>query len=72
MESTTYDVPGFDSVPHMDAVATQEESKTLLFLLNRDLSKTHEIEIVWKDQPSSRVMVAQVLTGSDFESGEWF
>jgi hypothetical protein len=60
VESTTYDVPGLDSVPHIDAVATQEQGKTSLFLLNRDLPKAHEIEIVWEDQPQSRVVVAQV------------
>jgi hypothetical protein len=47
-------------VPHIDAVATQEQGKTSLFLLNRDLPKAHEIEIVWEDQPQSRVVVAQV------------
>jgi alpha-N-arabinofuranosidase len=72
VESTTYEVPGLDSVPHIDAVATQEQGKTSLFLLNRDLSKAHEIEIVWEDQPQSRVVVAQVLTGSDLKAVNGF
>ena len=59
-------------MPHIDVVATQDEGKTSLFLLNRDLSKANEIEIVWEDQPPSGVIVAQVLTGSDLKAGEWF
>ena len=72
VESTIYDVPGLDSVPHIDAVATEEQGKTSLFLLNRDLSKAHGIEMVWQDQPESRVIVAQVLTGPDLKAVNGF
>ena len=49
-----------------------EQGKTSLFLLNRDLSKAHGIEMVWEDQPGSRVIVAQVLTGPDLKAVNGF
>lgn len=36
------------------------------------MSKAHEIEIVWEDQPQSRVVFAQVLTGSDLKAVNGF
>src|SRR6478736_229709 len=35
VESPTYDVKGLDAVPYLDAVATTEDGKTSLFILNR-------------------------------------
>src|SRR5215472_2825048 len=64
IESPTYDVKGLDAVPYIDAVATTEDGKTSLFLLNRDLAKARTVEVVWEDQAQSRVIASQVLTGS--------
>jgi alpha-N-arabinofuranosidase len=72
VESPTYDVKGLDPVPYLDAVATTEDGKTSLFILNRDLSKAHAVEVVWEDQPQSRVLTSQVLTGSDLRATNGF
>jgi alpha-L-arabinofuranosidase len=65
-------VKGLDAVPYVDAVATTEDSKTSLFILNRDLSKAHAVEVVWEDQPQSRVVASQVLTGNDLKAVNGF
>jgi alpha-N-arabinofuranosidase len=72
VESPTYDVKGLDAVPYIDAVATTEDGKTSLFILNRDLSKAHAIEVVWEDQPHSRVVASQLLTGTDLKAVNGF
>jgi len=72
VESPTYDVKGLDAVPYIDAVATTDNGKTSLFLLNRDLSKAHAVEVVWEDQPQNRVLASQVLTGSDLKAVNGF
>ena len=72
VESPTYEVKGLDAVPYIDAVATTDNGKTSLFLLNRDLSKPHAVEVVWEDQPQNRVLVSQVLTGSDLKAVNGF
>jgi alpha-L-arabinofuranosidase len=72
VEAPTYDVKGLDAVPYVDAVATTEDGKTSLFILNRDLSKAHAVEVVWEDQPQSRVATAQVLTGNDLKAVNGF
>ena len=73
VESPTYEVKGFDDpVPYLDAVATSENGQTSLFVLNRDLANSHPIELLWEDQPHSRVLVAQVLTGNDLKAVNGF
>ena len=68
VESPTYDAKGLDAVPYIDAVATSEEGKTSLFILNRDLSKARTVDIVWEDQPQPQVLASQVLTGNDLKA----
>jgi alpha-N-arabinofuranosidase len=70
VESPTYSVPQMDAVGYIDAAATMnpEDGKTALFILNRDLSKGRQIEVVWEDTPKNRVAVSQVLTGSDLKA----
>ncbi|MBW8865502.1 MAG: alpha-N-arabinofuranosidase, partial [Verrucomicrobia bacterium] len=69
VESPTYDVAGMDAVPYLDAIATAtDDGKTALFILNRDLAKAHEVEVVWEDKAGSRVAVSQVLTGNDLKA----
>lgn len=72
VESPTYEVKGLDAVPYIDAVATNEDGKTSIFILNRDLSNGHTVEVVWEDQPQSRVQVSQVLTGTDLKAVNGF
>jgi alpha-N-arabinofuranosidase len=76
VESPTYDISGpnpmfagMDHVPYIDAAATiNDDGKTSLFILNRDLSKAHEVEVVWEDKPGTRVLVSQTLTGDDLKA----
>jgi alpha-N-arabinofuranosidase len=74
IESPTYSVPQMEAVGYIDAAATMnpEDGKTALFVLNRDLSKARQIEVVWEDTPKTRVAVSQVLTGSDLKAVNGF
>jgi alpha-N-arabinofuranosidase len=74
VDSPTYDVAGMDAAPYIDAAATvsPEDGKTALFILNRDLAKARQIEVVWEDNPRSRVIVSQVLTGDDLKAVNGF
>jgi alpha-N-arabinofuranosidase len=72
VESPTYDVKGLDAVPYLDAVATNDNGKTSLFVLNRDLTKSHAVELVWEDQAPNQVLTAQILTGSDLKAVNGF
>lgn len=67
VESPTYDVAGLDQVGYVDASGTADPGgrKLSLFILNRDLSRSQALEIVWEDLVPSRVITASVLTGSD-------
>lgn len=68
-QSPTYDVAGMGKVPYLDVVGTQAEDGTVsLFILNRDLSKAHSIEINWEGKAPGRVLVAQVLTGDELKA----
>src|SRR6202453_1205209 len=52
VESSTYEVSGLDSVGYVDAAASYDQSagKISLFILNRDLAKSHDVEVVWEDR----------------------
>ena len=70
VQSPTYEVPHMDPVPYLDAAGTlnPENGQTSVFLLNRDLSKAREVEVVWEDSPVTRVVASWVLTGSDLKA----
>ena len=73
IESPTYSVPGMDAVGYIDAVATMnDDGKTALFILNRDLSKARQVEVVWEDAPRTRVSNSEVLTGNDLKAVNGF
>jgi alpha-N-arabinofuranosidase len=74
IESPTYDVREMNAVGYIDAIATMDpaDGKTALFILNRDLSKARQVEVVWEDAAKSRVAVSQVLTGSDLKAVNGF
>jgi alpha-N-arabinofuranosidase len=63
-----------DAVAYLDAAATMnpDDGRTTLFVLNRDLVKARQVEVVWEDAPKSRVGVSQVLTGSDLKAVNGF
>jgi alpha-L-arabinofuranosidase len=73
VEAPTYEVEKMDPVPYIDSIATiADDGKTSLFILNRDLSKAREIEVIWEDKPGTRVLVSQVLTGNDLKAVNGF
>jgi alpha-N-arabinofuranosidase len=69
-ESPTYEVSGIGAVPYLDIVGTyaQETNEVVLFVLNRDLAKAREVEVVWQDATPSSVTGASVLTGTDLKA----
>jgi alpha-N-arabinofuranosidase len=73
VESSTYDVSGMGAVSYVDAAGTYQSDtgKIALFLLNRDLAKPHQVEIVWEGS-SPRAGDAVVLTGSDLKAANTF
>jgi alpha-L-arabinofuranosidase len=68
-QSPAYEVSGMGDVPYLDVVGTRtEDGGVSLFILNRDLSGAHTIEIVWEAQAPGQVLAAQVLTGDDLKA----
>jgi len=67
---STYEVANMAPVPHLDAVgiANPEDGKTVLFLLNRDLSKAREVEVNWEGEVANRLLASWVLTGDDLKA----
>ena len=74
VESSTYEVSGLDKVGHLDVAGSLDrgDGKLCLFILNRDLSKSHDVEIVWEDAAPARVISASVLTGDDLKAANSF
>jgi alpha-L-arabinofuranosidase len=74
VQSSTYEVSGLDSVAHVDVAGAFDHSdgKLCLFILNRDLSKSHDVEVVWEDAAPARLMAASVLTGDDLKAANSF
>jgi alpha-L-arabinofuranosidase len=70
VESPTYEVPQMDPVPYLDAAATldKQSGQTSLFILNRDLSKARQVEVVWENNAPNRVINSWVLTGDDLKA----
>jgi alpha-L-arabinofuranosidase len=69
-EAPEYDVSGMGKVPYLDVVATfsKEKGNTSVFILNRDLERTHQVDLIWEDTAPTRVISASVLTGSDLKA----
>ena len=74
VQSSTYEVSGLDQVGHVDVAGSLDcsDGKLCLFILNRDLSKSHDVEVVWEDTAPSRVIAASVLTGDDLKASNSF
>ena len=62
------------AVPYVDASATFDKntSRYSVFLFNRDLANTREIELLWEDAAPSRVVEAFTLTGNDLKAHNGF
>jgi alpha-N-arabinofuranosidase len=74
VESAAYDVAGRGRVPYLDVAGTmdREGGTVSLFILNRDLGKARDVEVVWREAPPPRVLFAQVLTGPDLKASNSF
>jgi alpha-N-arabinofuranosidase len=73
VESPTYNVRGIAPVPYIDASATiDSDGAVSLFILNRDLEKARDVEVVWREGMPQRVQFAQVLTGTDLKASNSF
>ena len=70
VESASYEVGGAGQVPYIDVAGTQDRDRgTLsLFIMNRDLEKARDVDVVWREAPPQRVIFSQVLTGSDLKA----
>ena len=69
IDSPTYEVPRLGQVAYLDVVATRAEDGVVsLFVLNRDLSRSHTVEITWEAQRPGQVLASQILTGDDLKA----
>jgi alpha-N-arabinofuranosidase len=60
-------------VPYIDASATKDKDGALsLFVLNRDLEKARDVEVIWREAPPGRVVFSQMLTGTDLKASNSF
>ena len=70
VQSPTYEVSDLGQVPYVDVAATvsPEDGKVSLFMLNRDLTNSHMLEINWQDRTPGKVLNSSVLTGNDLKA----
>jgi len=73
VESPTYEVARLGTAQFVDVAGTchKESGKLAFFLLNRDLTNSREVEIVWEGA-SPRAADALVLTGTDLKASNTF
>jgi len=66
----TYSVRGRDRVPYIDAagIVDRRTGVVSLFILNRDLEKDRDVDIVWREHEPKRVIFSQTLTGTDLKA----
>jgi alpha-N-arabinofuranosidase len=74
VESPTYEVKEMGQVPYLDVAGTidLENGKVSVFVLNRDLSKAHTVELNWQDKAPARALSSLVLTGDDLKASNTF
>ncbi|MFJ9665005.1 alpha-N-arabinofuranosidase [Streptomyces sp. NPDC101219] len=65
IEAPTYDTARFGEAPLVDAVATVDEDRAAVFLVNRDLAETARVTIDVRSLGSSRITEAVTLADSD-------
>jgi alpha-L-arabinofuranosidase len=73
-ESARYEAPELGPVSYIDAAGTldQPAGEACLLLLNRDLGKEREVELVWRESGPSRILDCHTLTGSDLKAVNTF
>lgn len=74
VDSPTYEVEGMGQVPYLDVVATRDapNGEATLLVLNRDLDKSHQMELTWRTGAPKRVKVSEVLTGRNLKATNTF
>ncbi len=74
IESFGLAAPGFGDVQYLDVMATLDpEKKTAaIFVLNRDLEKARDLEILWRDLTPGRVTSFETITGPDLKAVNTF
>ncbi len=70
VESEDYELSQIGRVPYFDVAGTfdPETGSTTLFILNRDLVRARELEVVWREGAPTRVGECQVMTGPDLKA----
>jgi len=74
VETEGYEVKGTGQVPYLDVAGTFDSQKgeSCLLVLNRDLAKPRELELVWRETAPARLVKAEVLTGNDLRAVNTF
>lgn len=74
VESETYEVSEIGVVPYIDVsgIFDPGSASTTLFILNRDLAKSRELELVWREGAPTRVGDCQAMTGPDLKAFNTF
>jgi alpha-N-arabinofuranosidase len=70
VESPAYEVAKMGQVPYVDVAGTMnsQDGKVGIFVLNRDLSNPHVVEINWQDRTPGPVLTSTMLTGTDLKA----
>jgi len=70
----SYEVASFGQVPYLDVAGTLDpaEGTVSVFLLNRDLNKSHELELNWETKAATRLLASTMLTGNDLKAVNGF
>jgi alpha-N-arabinofuranosidase len=70
----SYEVPGYGQVPYVDVAGTMnpDDGTVSVFILNRDLSKSQQVELNWEAKAGSRLLFSSVLTGTDLKAVNGF
>ena len=73
-ESDAYEAASVGRVPYLDVAGTvdPEGGTSSLFVLNRDLEKARDLEVVWREGAPTRVLASQTLTGPDLKATNTF
>ena len=74
VESPTYEVSKMGQVPYVDVAGTinPQDGRVAIFVLNRDLSKSHVVEVHWQDKTPGQVLASTILTGTDLKAFNTF
>jgi alpha-N-arabinofuranosidase len=72
--SPTYEAKNFGAVAYLDVAGTLDAAtgSVALFVLNRDLGKSHQFEVSWEDRAGSRLLASSVITGTDLKAVNGF